>query len=243
MKTEENADPEDQPIISVGGLVRRLDDQTNLVQAIPFKMNSQRLRRMLLTNESIVLRSESNSSFGSFGVNSSTAATALNIPILPSVASMLTEADKSFAEKNKKQHKHATVELEQSTDHSSEPKSKAGGTTMAVNPKGGVSGGIYEVAEDILHPLLDSTNSKLTKGCRGIDKSSVFVRSACEYVSKSVFFRPTSNTIAVHMWTHVYLGWGFFRNLYSAPVYNLVEGSLPPLTSCPSSFIRYQTEH
>lgn len=67
---------------------------------------------------------------------------------------------------------------------------------------------IIELREDILHPLLDSTNSRLFDHC-GKDKIKGLTegaQKACEAVNKKHFFNPTEDTMLVHMWTHTYLG-------------------------------------
>jgi hypothetical protein len=52
-------------------------------------------------------------------------------------------------------------------------------------------------------------------------------------VNQDLFFRPSDNTVAVHMWSHVHLGWHFLRFAYLANVYNQVERALPPTFRCP----------
>jgi len=32
------------------------------------------------------------------------------------------------------------------------------------------------------------------------------IKESCGFVNKGTYFRPTDDTIAVHMWTHTYLG-------------------------------------
>ena len=122
----------------------------------------------------------------------------------------------------------------------------------------GHSGGyIHELREDILHSLVDSTNPRLNivcsgKGARKGDGDSTgkdmnmkgshsdavkgipsWAVKSCEKVRSKKFFSPSGSTIAVHMWTHTFLGWSFFRGMYNAGVYAAVERELVPSMFCP----------
>lgn len=91
---------------------------------------------------------------------------------------------------------------------------------------------ILELLPHILHPLIDSSNMRLYSVCRESNLSE-HQQQICQKVSKSIFFEPdTFNTIAVHMWTHIYLGWNFIRSFYNWRVYRNVETTLPSLTHC-----------
>ena len=132
---------------------------------------------------------------------------------------------------------------------------------------------IVELTEDVLHPLVDSSNHKLYDKCPSTLMESGFrwlfgrqedkkiatlpvnsVQRSCELVKKGLFFRPTGDTILVHMWTHVYLGiaiqlnaglmkgmsfihvcvvgWNFIRRTYNSNVYSQVETILPQSQTC-----------
>ena len=97
---------------------------------------------------------------------------------------------------------------------------------------------IYELREDILHPLVDSTNSRLAKVCSGGEKGGIppWAVQSCEKVRAKKFFSPSQYTVAVHMWTHTFLGWSFFRGWYNSRVYAQVERELVPTNSCPNVF-------
>ena len=100
------------------------------------------------------------------------------------------------------------------------------------------SGGgyIHELREDVLHSLVDSTNPRLKSVCaRGKDIAPWAIKS-CEKVRAGKYFSPSEFTIAVHMWTHTFLGWSFFRGLYNSGVYAEVERSLVPSHRCPKMF-------
>lgn len=95
------------------------------------------------------------------------------------------------------------------------------------------AGGIYELPSGVLHPLVDTTNGKLYSGCQNIMNRAAEVEKICEEVNHGHFFTPTPETIAVHMWTHVYLGWSFLRSSYLSSLYNHVEHVVPPTLECP----------
>ena len=80
---------------------------------------------------------------------------------------------------------------------------------------------IIELEHSITHPLLDSTNTKLTTKCAQLKKSPFWSSSSgsqnisilqelqiksCKTIEKKIFFAPSDDTVLVHMWTHVYLG-------------------------------------
>jgi len=92
-------------------------------------------------------------------------------------------------------------------------------------------GAIIELREDVLHALVDSSNSRLGKTCSQSPPPAI-AKESCRFVNKGQFFRPTDSTIAVHMWTHVYLGWNLLRGAYNAQLYNSVEKTLPPTMAC-----------
>ena len=92
---------------------------------------------------------------------------------------------------------------------------------------------IYEFKEEVLHSLVDSTNWRLKSTCLNPETAKQFPNS-CDLVNKNLFFRPGDATVGVHMWSHVHLGWSFFRFAYSANLYNQVERTLPPTFRCPA---------
>jgi hypothetical protein len=92
-------------------------------------------------------------------------------------------------------------------------------------------GVIVELREDILHSLVDSSNGRLGKTC-SLSPIPDVAKDSCTYVNKGMYFRPSESTVAVHMWTHVYLGWNLLRGAYNARLYNSVEKALPPTLAC-----------
>ena len=62
-------------------------------------------------------------------------------------------------------------------------------------------GAIIELREDILHALVDSSNSRLGKTC-SLSPPPAIAQDSCRFVNKGQYFRPTPSTVAVHMWTH-----------------------------------------
>ena len=132
-----------------------------------------------------------------------------------------------------------------------------GGGGGGVSDSGGGGGGggvvsegyIHELREDILHPLVDSTNPRLNAVCQvkgdgkdGISKDPngggipLWAVKSCEKVRARKYFSPSEYTVAVHMWTHTFLGWSFFRGMYNAGVYADVERRLVPNMECPATF-------
>jgi hypothetical protein len=99
-------------------------------------------------------------------------------------------------------------------------------------------GVIVELREDFLHSLVDSSNSRLGKTC-SLSPIPDIAKDSCTYVNKGVYFRPSESSVAVHMWTHVYLGWNLLRGAYNARLYNSVEKALPPTLACGSLISNY----
>ena len=111
-------------------------------------------------------------------------------------------------------------------------------------PANGFPGGyIHELPEDVLHPLVDSTNPRLNSVCvtrkslKGAEAEAAIIPpwavKSCEKVRAKKYFSPSKFTIAVHMWTHTFLGWSFFRGLFNSGVYAQVERELIPTMQCP----------
>jgi hypothetical protein len=100
------------------------------------------------------------------------------------------------------------------------------------------SGGgyIHELREDVLHSLVDSTNPRLKSVCAKGKEIAPWAVKSCEKVRAGKYFSPSEFTIAVHMWTHTFLGWSYFRGLYNSRVYAEVERSLVPSHRCPKTF-------
>ena len=114
---------------------------------------------------------------------------------------------------------------------------------VEIDGYGGEGGYIYELREDILHPLVDTTNPRLNAVCYakgdGKNKSGMpsWVAKSCQEVRARNYFSPSEYTIAVHMWTHTFLGWSYFRGMYNSGVYADVERRLVPNMECPAPFI------
>jgi hypothetical protein len=161
---------------------------------------------------------------------------------------------------------------------SSRSSSSSPGSNAELRPSS--PGSIVELPADVLHPLVDETNSRLYSKCAagwipttvatigssdrlssnssssptmvGKQQAGIldsiwpstakqplvsvpaFALESCELVKRRELFRPSERTVAVHMWTHTYLGWSFLRGLYNDRVYAKVESRLPPTLSCPS---------
>ena len=62
------------------------------------------------------------------------------------------------------------------------------------------------------------------------------LKKLCSWYETKHFYHPDSTqTIAVHMWSHVYfniLGWNYFRNYFNKPVYTHVETTSPATLLC-----------
>ena len=87
---------------------------------------------------------------------------------------------------------------------------------------------------------IDSDSKKDYKDKNGKDKKKgipPWAVKSCEKVRARKYFSPSEYTIAVHMWTHTFLGWSYFRGMYNAGVYARVERELVPNLSCPSLFV------
>jgi hypothetical protein len=97
-------------------------------------------------------------------------------------------------------------------------------------------GYIHELREDVLHSLVDSTNPRLNSVCAKGKEIAPWAIKSCEKVRAGKYFSPSEFTIAVHMWTHTFLGWSYFRGLYNSGVYAEVERSLVPSHRCPKMF-------
>ena len=88
-------------------------------------------------------------------------------------------------------------------------------------------------------PKLEKDKIHLEKNIQNFLKSDsgVDVHYLCQQISKSDFFIPDRiDTIAVHMWSHVYLGWNFIRSYLNFRTYRSVENILPPTLSCLHEF-------
>ena len=78
--------------------------------------------------------------------------------------------------------------------------------------------------------LKGSSSNSHSNGIEGIPSWAI---KSCEKVRSKKFFSPSESTIAVHMWTHTFLGWSFFRGMYNSGVYAAVERELVPSMHCP----------
>lgn len=93
---------------------------------------------------------------------------------------------------------------------------------------------VLELPSDVLHPLLDSTNSKISAGCadQKAAKSLGFARQ-CRDFSAGKYLFYSADTMMVHMWTHSFLSFSFLRGWYEHSNYMSVEHTLPATSSCP----------
>ena len=90
---------------------------------------------------------------------------------------------------------------------------------------------IIELEEDVMHSLIDSTNHRLYEVCEKSQIASMNTES-CMRVNKKQFFRPSKNTVAVHMWMHTFLGWTWIRYVFNWNIYRQVESELPSKREC-----------
>lgn len=81
------------------------------------------------------------------------------------------------------------------------------------------------------NPRADSSNSRLGKTC-ALRPVPAIAEQACKAVNKGEYFKPSTATVAVHMWTHVFLGWSILRGAINAATYTRVEKALPPTMQC-----------
>lgn len=67
---------------------------------------------------------------------------------------------------------------------------------------------ILELQAEVLHPLLDASNSRIAQGCRHVLKAgpSHPHYSRCDKFDRGSYLNATPDTILVHMWTHTFLG-------------------------------------
>lgn len=78
---------------------------------------------------------------------------------------------------------------------------------------------ILEMEAEILHPLIDATNSRIAEGCRlllasspsslsleGKDPMDRILRKRCSAFERGRYLSPVAETVLVHMWTHTFLG-------------------------------------
>jgi hypothetical protein len=76
-------------------------------------------------------------------------------------------------------------------------------SSIAYSSAGGY---IYELPAEILHPLIDSSNSRLATGCRSDDNKDPMLAEACKKLERGQVLQAAEETMMVHMWTHTYLG-------------------------------------
>jgi hypothetical protein len=109
---------------------------------------------------------------------------------------------------------------------------------------------IIELSEDVLHPLVDGTNSKLwtvapSSPCNILNEFSRLQQrvdfgaelyrqweQACKRLQNLQYLLPSEHTVGVHMWSHVYLSAPHLRAAVVKPLYAFVEYSLPVTRSC-----------
>lgn len=99
---------------------------------------------------------------------------------------------------------------------------------------------IIELPSSILHPLADSFNSDIFTKCVKMAEDSKkdaslynFAKPYCEKYMSHEIFNPSHDTIAVHMWAHVYFRWNLLRDPFEPAVRKLVYSTLPPSQECP----------
>ena len=82
----------------------------------------------------------------------------------------------------------------------------------------------------------DKSSMRAMKGSKSdpVKEIPSWAVKSCEKVRAKKYFSPSESTIAVHMWTHTFLGWSFFRGMYNSGVYAAVERQLVPSMQCPS---------
>ncbi len=104
---------------------------------------------------------------------------------------------------------------------------------------------IYEMSSDIIHPLIDASNSKLHTGCKrilcqlnqggyitNVDSSMSSLLQTCHRLKQKKYMTSTMNTMMVHMWTHSYLDFSLLRGYYHYNTYRKVENMLQPTNEC-----------
>ena len=67
------------------------------------------------------------------------------------------------------------------------------------------------------------------------DEHKADLPKLCSWYENKNFYHPDKDTVAVHVWSHVYfniLGWNYFRNYFNKPVYTHVESTSPATLSC-----------
>lgn len=104
-------------------------------------------------------------------------------------------------------------------------------TNPLTNPANKPHEVIYEMESSIIHPLIDNTNSKIIEGC--IHHPIPQFQYECYAIQKGVYMFLVSQTMMVHMWSHLYLTFSYLRSWYDHRTYLHVETSLHPNHSCP----------
>jgi hypothetical protein len=70
---------------------------------------------------------------------------------------------------------------------------------------------LLEIKADVLHPLIDSSNQNLAKGCKSETDEEKAAHglptlvNACDRLAEGKYLTATEDTMMVHMWTHTYL--------------------------------------
>jgi hypothetical protein len=122
-----------------------------------------------------------------------------------------TTKDSGFSEKTRRQHWRRRRALTNSTDVSSSSNrdnresSKITSTSSATRT-GTPREFILEMKAEIVHPLVDSTNSRIPQNCQKKEQNEQYgLTATCNAFSKGKYLYPTINTMLVHMWTHSFL--------------------------------------
>lgn len=83
-----------------------------------------------------------------------------------------------------------------------------------------------------------SATSAISATSRDIDVVKTNLRilqeKSCDFYEAGRYLNPSEDTVAVHMWSHVYwgFGWNLIRKFYSWSIHSEVRSTLPPMYSC-----------
>mmetsp|Transcript_34327 Transcript_34327/g.47189 ORF Transcript_34327/g.47189 Transcript_34327/m.47189 type:complete len:219 (-) Transcript_34327:137-793(-) len=100
---------------------------------------------------------------------------------------------------------------------------------------------IIELPSSVLHPLADNFNSEIFTRCKKIIDNQLIdtatyrlAKPYCDKYMQHDIFNPTTETVAVHMWSHVYFRWNLLRDPFEPTIRSMVEQRLPPRQDCPA---------
>jgi hypothetical protein len=118
--------------------------------------------------------------------------------------------------------------------------SSGSGTAAAAAGSGGGNGSSFPATLSSLLTSVSGVSSSIsanTSSSSSVSAEAQFLAAksaVCDALHKKRYFQPDSETVLVHMWTHVYLGWSLFRGWYNSGTYQKVEKRLQPTFSCPN---------